>query len=117
MKASEQKRVQIIFDSRSVRKPRFAFTNPGHLGVESGEEVIFEAKNTNTTIWIPNAEELFGREEHLVFDIESGGKSETFTVKQGLPKGKEYPYAVYCENSNDFAEGNTSPRMIIEVED
>ena len=116
MKASKQKRVQIIFDSRSVRKPRFA--RPGRLGVKSGEEVIFEAKHTNTTIWIPNAKELFGdKREHLVFDIKSGGKSETFTVKQGLPKGKEYPYAVYCENSNDFAEGNTSPRMIIEVED
>ncbi|MBL7136264.1 MAG: hypothetical protein ISS81_06695 [Candidatus Marinimicrobia bacterium] len=112
MKASKQKRVQIIFDSRSVRKPRFA--RPGRLGVKSGEEVIFEAENTNTTIWIPNAEELFGRGEHLVFDIESGGKSETFTVMPRLRIGKEYPYAVYCENSNDFAEGNTSPRMIIE---
>jgi len=113
MKASEPKRVQIIFDSRSVRKPRFA--NPGRLGVKIGEEVIFEAENTNTTIWIPNANELFGTKgEYLIFDIKSGGESETFTVMQGLPEGKEYPYAVYCENSNDFAEGNTSPRMIIE---
>jgi len=115
MKASEQKRVQIIFDSRSVRKPRFAFTNPGRLHVKAGDSVEFGAENTNTTIWIPNAEELFGiREKPLIFDIKSGGKSETFTVMQDLPEGKEYPYAVYCENSNDFAEGNTSPRMIIE---
>ena len=113
MKASEQKRVQIIFDSRNEVKPRLA--NPGRLRVKSGEEVVFEAENTNTTIWIPNAEELFGiRGEHLIFDIESGGQSETFMVMQGLPIGKEYPYAVYCENSNDFAEGNTAPRMIIE---
>ncbi|MCK4297201.1 MAG: hypothetical protein KAX28_11165 [Candidatus Marinimicrobia bacterium] len=110
---SGQKRVQIIFNSRSVRKSRFV--NPGRLCVKSGEEVIFEAKNTTTTIWIPNAEELFENgEKHLIFDIENGDKSKTFKVEKDLERGKEYPYAVYCENSDDFAEGNTSPRMIIE---
>ncbi len=28
-----------------------------------------------------------------------------------------YPYAVYCKTGNDFAEGNTSPIMIIEPPD
>ena len=113
MKASKQKRVQIIFDSRNEVKPRSA--NPGHLHVKAGDSVEFGAENTNTTIWIPNAKELFGdKREHLIFDIKSGGKSKTFKVEKDLERGKEYPYAVYCENSDDFAEGNTSPRMIIE---
>ena len=116
MKTPEMKLIEIIFDPQNVETPNLA--RPGRLYVMPGDNVKFTTRNTAATIWIPNAEELFGvKAEYFLFDIERDGESEILTVREGLPKGREYPYAVYCREGSDFAEGNTAPRMIIEEEE
>ena len=116
MRAPELKLVEIIFNPRDEENPNVA--RPGRLFVMPGDDVKFTTKNTGVTIWIPNAKELFGiGAEYFLFDIERDGESKILTVSEGLAKGREYPYAVYCRDGNDFAEGNTAPRMIIEEEE
>ena len=89
---------------------------PGVLHVNSNDQITFIASKSNITIFIPNADRLFLQvEKNLRFPVNSGEVSETYTVVYN--KNEEplvVPYAVFCENGNDFAEGNSSPKIIVE---
>jgi len=88
---------------------------PGHLYLKQNEGVIFSAKNTDVTIWIPNAHMLFDNaKDDFIIRVTTEKESETYTVKKDCKSGSEFPFAVYCSNGNNLAEGNSPPRMIIE---
>lgn len=80
---------------------------PGHCSVENSDMVTWEADETDVVLFFPHRQ-LFGRRE---VEIRSGGQ-ETLTVSDTIGKGR-YPYAVYCVESEDFAEGGSSPIMIV----
>ena len=89
---------------------------PGVLFVKKDDTVQFYAKNSIIHIFFPKANELFGlNKEEYVKKIDRGGKTEILTVKiKPLNNVLVYPYAVYCEDGGDFAEGNSSPKIIVE---
>lgn len=106
--------VQIIYDPDGNHESIPQVVRPGHLYVNSGDNVIFTSDQVDSLFFIPNAQELFGVEkDSLVLFIPAGSESVEFTVQPELPCGKEYPYAVYCKDCNDFAEGGSPPRMIL----
>ena len=100
---------------------------PARVYVAPGDDVIFATEGTAVTICIPKAE---------LFEIpEAGatlGKMLTFEIGRGahgsikIKNGKvaaelkretkriKCPYAVYCRDGDDFAEGASSPVMIID---
>jgi len=106
--------VQIIYDPDGNHETIPQVVRPGHLYVSSGDKVIFTSDQVDSLFFIPNASELFGvKEEYFVLSILAGGAPQAFTVQRGLPCGQEFPYAVYCRDCNNFAEGGSPPRMII----
>ncbi len=81
--------------------------NPGRHEVEHGEPVTWSNPPTDLVLLFPD-KDLFGTRE---IDVPEG-RSVTLEVSQRARKG-EHPYAVYCKDSNDFAEGNSYPVMIV----
>jgi hypothetical protein len=112
----------------------------GKVKVKHGEKMVFMAEDTDATIFIPKPE-MFeddvtednqpvnlpqqGRKTDawMVLRVSKGAKSAV-TVRSQSKLGEsaprvdytvdvQCPYAVYCKQGNDFAEGNTAPIMII----
>ncbi len=112
--------------------------------VKEGETVTFKAVNTEAKVFLPRPELFefednprpsgggsmaASRGVLKVKDRPVAVKVKLRSASAGVaPGGKEppeevrvasslptiYPYAVYCENGNDFAEGNSAPFMVIE---
>jgi hypothetical protein len=107
---------------------------PPYVFVQPGEVVVFKPVNTEGTVYLPRPE---------IFEVASaaqvastaggiklrlGGSSGVASIRiksqvsaaagaaplAASPAPGVYPYSVYCKNANDFAEGNSSPVMIIE---
>lgn len=113
---------------------------PPCVVLKPGEEVVFKSVNTAATVFLPRPE-LFAVASGatataaaasaapgitLSLSGNAGGarikiKGQPYAVGGGSAPGNPapgvYPYAVYCKNANDFAEGNSSPVMIIEPPD
>jgi hypothetical protein len=80
---------------------------PPAIVANVNEEIRFIAINSAVTVWMPETS-LFGVQQ---FEVKPGAP-QTQTVK-GVPGG-EYPYAVFCHVMRRFAEGNSSPIIIVE---
>ncbi len=97
--------------------------HPSPLFVTCEDSIEFKAINTAVTIFFPK-EELFVEENpYIKLDPQQEKYRRVGKVTLKNKKALEsldfeipgaYTYAVYCENMNDFAEGNSSPSMIIE---
>lgn len=88
---------------------------PGAEHVGKSDEIMFVTRGTHATIFIPNADKfLDGEGSTVVIEAAPGHQTRTFQIAAAAPSGKEFPYAVYCEDDNDFAEGGSTPRFIIE---
>jgi len=80
---------------------------PGLLQVQPGDDVTFKALNGDVKIWFP-VKDLFG-----VDSLELKKKvPQPLTVQQ--VNSDEYPYSAYCVTTGTFAEGGSSPIIIIE---
>jgi hypothetical protein len=90
-----------------VCKDGTARVHPPAIVSAAGEEIRFVAANSAVTVWLPD-NILFGVQQ---FDVPPGDP-RTLTV-QKVPGG-EYPYAVFCKGTRRFAEGNSSPIIIVE---
>jgi plastocyanin len=84
-----------------------SFVVPGNITVNRGEEVTWRAGKTDLVIFFPN-ERLLGTNKIVV----KSGDTKTVKVNEDIETGV-YPYAIYTAEINDFAEGNSMPRMII----
>jgi len=95
-------------------KPEFV-TSPGKQHVKKSDTVMFLAQGTNSVIFIPNANQLFDvASDSLTIELKSGNQTGSYTVSNNVASGDDFPYAVYCDGDNDFAEGGSSPRIIID---
>jgi len=80
---------------------------PGLLQVQPGDDVTFKALNGDVKIWFP-VKSLFG-----VDAVQLKQKvPQTLTVQK--VGSDEYPYSAYCQTTGTFAEGGSSPIIIIE---
>ncbi len=92
---------------------------PGHLYVSLDDKVTFSSKKTKITIFLPEpTRQLLGTLDNLI-TLEATQSSDTFIIqkignKEEGSEGRRFPYAVYCEAGNDFAEGGSAPQMIVE---
>lgn len=85
-----------------------SFVEPGHIRAKKAEALTWEAKDTDATLFFPHRE-LFGVRE---VDIEKESQ-KTLNLSESLNPGR-YPYAIYCPDSGDFAEGGSFPIIIID---
>jgi hypothetical protein len=80
---------------------------PGLLQVQPGDDVTFKALNGDVKIWFP-VKDLFGVDSLQL----KRGAPQTLTVQK--KDSDEYPYSPYCLTTGTFAEGGSSPIIIIE---
>jgi hypothetical protein len=99
---------------RIIKRQNRYTVHPANLQVQKGEQVNFRVFQSNATVLVPN-DLLVDAAGAVVsaIPLTAGVKSADYTVNSRVPDGA-YPYAIYCKDSNDFAEGNSPPTMIIE---
>lgn len=73
-----------------------------------GDTFRWHATNTAITLWFPEIR-LFGTNN---LKVRGNTLSTALPVQKGCKKGT-YRYAIYRHLPNDFAEGNSSPIIII----
>jgi len=81
---------------------------PPHKYVYKGDQITFRTIKTAATILIPNPQLFTTGQQSINIDP---GKDVTLTV--GDPGSGVYPYAVFCDATNDFALGGSSPDLIV----
>jgi hypothetical protein len=84
-----------------------------YIKAEHSDIISWEAHDSDISIFIPDAQAIFGCEQRL-FDVERG-KNLDLKVVEKLERGevKKYYYAVYHHNIKDFAVSNSNPAIII----
>jgi hypothetical protein len=99
---------------RIIKRQNRYTVHPGNLQVDKGDQVNFRVFQSNATVLVPN-DLLVDAAGAVVsaIPLTAGVKSADYTVNPRVPDGA-YPYAIYCKDGNDFAEGNSPPTMIIE---
>ena len=85
---------------------------PGHLYVSNGDEVIFLSNKTDMQIFLPPLTKTLLQTDNNVITIHKG-KTREFTIMDPKTEDSRFPYAVYCLEGNDFAEGGSVPQMIV----
>lgn len=84
---------------------------PAHCPLVPLDKIVFKAPEVaDVVVFIPD--DIF-TVSNRVIDVPKGTTSSENQIKGGTPKGV-YPYAVYCTDHEDFAEGNSPPTMIVE---
>ncbi len=104
---AEKKILKIVLREQNSNNRKRAFVIPGNITVERGEDVTWEAGETDLVMFFPN-QRLLGIDKIVV----KSGETRTETINENIDSGI-YPYAVYTAETNDFAEGNSTPRMTI----
>ena len=107
--------VQFIFDEEIRDEKYRQVVQPGHQYVHADDTIQFAPRNTDVIIFIPNAKDLFVGidKDYLIIPLAMNDPPPAFTIKH-VKNRRIFPYAVYCKSGNDFAEGGTSPGIIVE---
>jgi hypothetical protein len=113
---------------------------PPYLLVKEGETVVFRAVDTAVTITLPSPaifEDPTGKvetqtDQGATFEIAEGKRKRLKAIKRNTKfknwlktkkLTKQYPvrgvysYSVYCHKTGQYAEGNSSPKLIGEPPD
>ena len=101
--------IQVMFDGRKI------VACPGTVYVKKTEFIRFNFFDSAGLLFLPR-ENFFIPEETdyvRVTTVKNGDKL-TFGINPAVEAGEKSPYAFYDYSRNDFAEGNSSPRIIIE---
>ena len=108
--------INFYHDSSTPKPEKPNLALPGVLHVNNGDLVTFHATNSDVLIFIPNANKLIKNAgKNIQISIRAGGSSKGFRIDIGSNKTPlTFPYAVFCERGNDFAEGNSSPKIIVD---
>lgn len=113
-------------DNNSIRELTIEITednkavaDPGSLPVFTGDTISINVTGTNAFLFFPD-KNLFGIQTAYIYN----GRKILLTVQEVRQSFQEsddenddeinrYPYAAYCDRVNDFAEGASSPFMIV----
>lgn len=90
------------------------------LHVKKGKRQTVAFKNATrglAHIFFPEGElfeDLKGK--HQVIELATGATSSPFTVQGDRPlkRDNHYPYAVFCQDTGEFAIANSNPEIIID---
>jgi plastocyanin len=80
---------------------------PGHFHVDPGDTIRWRALGTRAHIFFPKA----GLFECRTVDLEPGEHRDL--VLNPKAEAGIYPYSVFCDEPNEFAEGGSDPELII----
>jgi len=106
MQTKSKLNVTIEYDTQEKKYK----AKPGRLEIKLANDggVVFKAKGTDVIYFFPE-KNIFNPPIQVV----SVGKDKSEPLNLSGMTG-EFPYAVFCKTTNDFAEGNSPPMMIIE---
>ena len=104
--------IQIIYEGMLLFEKHHQRVRPGQLYVRDGDEVFFSTRKTDIEIFFPQQTKELLKAPSNVIKMKSIDPPVAFTIHKS-EEGK-FPYAVYCKEGNDFAEGGSAPAMIVE---
>jgi hypothetical protein len=98
---------------RIVRKQCKSYVIPGTIIVSPGDKVELKSVNEGrVNVFFPRGEQ-FTPENRVVDLTEENKFYKVINISENARPGV-YFYSVFSERSDDFAEGNTPPTMIVE---
>jgi len=97
-------------DVRIVCQAKKAIVVPPYRDVQRGGSIQFIAVTGNTTLFFPKPNLFTPPVQTLSL---SRNNPQVLNISPDAPVGG-HPYAAYCEDLNEFAEGGSPPMMIIE---
>ena len=80
---------------------------PGKLNVRRDDTVSWKAIGTKARIFFPTGQPLGCQ----TIDVDPGTESPAFPV--GNAPQMIYPYSVFCDTPNAFAQGGSDPELIV----
>jgi hypothetical protein len=103
-----------IHDLKIESKNGISYIVPGKIEVKRGDSLRFSAVNTDITLFMPYKEilELSDGQNVQLHSIPADHDSMLYIRKDCSPG--TYTYGVFCFRNDDFAEGHSSPQMIVE---
>ncbi len=84
---------------------------PAYVFVKPNDDIEFISVGSDATISFPDEQGPFL--ENIPIRLTAGQKQRALLGKT-LQSGRIYPYSVFVKEDSDFAEGNSSPKIIIE---
>ena len=101
--------VQIINDGKKF------VVCPGTIHMKTTDSLKLIFPDLGGLLFIPKSYLFMENSGPIELLIDTKGITEkTFTINPEVTERVDTPYAFYCAGINDFAEGNSSPRIIIE---
>ena len=79
----------------------------GKLNVRAGDTVSWKAIGTDAHIFFPTGQPLGCK----TLDVAAGTESQALTVRDVAQM--IYPYSVFCDTPNAFAQGGSDPELIV----
>ena len=87
---------------------------PGLVYVRNGDKVNFCTRSTSAKIYFPEFEILFNEPlTNQIIGLGENDCTQLFTV-DNKSDNRVFSYAVYNETDRDFAEGDSTPKIIVE---
>ena len=80
---------------------------PSKVKAKAGDSIHWNVVSSDATLLFPTRK-LFWHQDFMI------ATDKGLVLNVGQDKEGEYRYAVFCHKENDFAEGNSSPIIIIE---
>jgi hypothetical protein len=91
-----------------------SLVTPGTIHVHAGDSLQIRTVNTDITLFMPYRNILESSASHNVrLRTIHSDQSKMLNIREDCSPGT-YTYGVFCMKSRDFAEGGSSPRMIVE---
>ncbi len=109
-------KVKIIKKDKKISHPKVS-DNEAHLNVsKSSGSVIFDASDSKSIIFFPNPILTYDRQQapEQVIEVSKGTTSAELFVHGSAKEGKEYFYAVWVDEDNDFVRVLSYPSIIID---
>ena len=113
---SQSVRITIRYDEKLEQAGLWPYiVTPGTVYVEDGDKIFFRTKDVEASVWFPRSDRLFD-EKHDTFPIGENEELAPFIINHKENAGTVFTYTVKCKREMDeqFAEGASSPKMIIE---
>lgn len=106
--------IRIVAENARAPKRKATVVLPADTYVGIGHSVTFFTKDTEAIIFFPNPVKLFGQDKPILRITPDKPTDPLIIAESAGAPGTEYPYTVYCHETDDFADVGSAPRFIIE---
>lgn len=90
---------------------KYPLVVPGYLFLERNDSVEFFSKESEAIVSFPDEKGPFLENAPIRL---AAGQKKTLPIAKNVEPDEVYPYSVFVIEDNEYAEANSSPKIIIE---